>query len=151
MSLSIYGVAKVVSLDQLNSPFYLRVDHRQLYVSDGPTLSIFDLKEFKRLKKFGRQGEGPGEFMVSPTQNLGSFLFDILDNHIIVQTIGKISYFTINGKFVKEIRTSRFGLKPIGEDFVGFGSDGDAEGTPFLTINLYDKKVKVKNAKVEWD
>lgn len=124
-------------LEELLHPFFMRVDDTQLYVSQGPEIMIYSLNNFKLKKRIGRSGEGPGEFRVSPTQNLGSILFDLTDEHIIVYSIGKTSFFKKDGTYMREMRSTRFGLKPIGDRFVGYGFIQD-KGTTFITINMYD-------------
>ena len=141
---AIFTADRIVRLEQQVSPFYLQVDKTQLYISDGPSLSIYDLKTFKLKKKFGKQGEGPGEFIVSPTQNLNSFMFDLLEGKIVVQSIGKISYFTKQGEFMKEIRVSNFGMKPLSDGFVGYGITREQGESPQLTINIYDGQMNMK-------
>jgi hypothetical protein len=42
--------------------FYLEGD--RIYINEGTTISIYSFKNFQLIKKFGRKGEGPKEFIV---------------------------------------------------------------------------------------
>ncbi len=51
---------KVAVFDQLKKPsgFYINSDH--LYIIEFPLIYVYSLKDYHLIKKFGRQGEGPG-------------------------------------------------------------------------------------------
>lgn len=136
---AIYGKqeSRSYELENLLNPFFMRVDKSQLYISQGPEILIYSLSDYKLKKRLGKSGEGPGEFRVSPTQNLGSLLFDVTDEKIIVYSIGKTSFFKKDGSFIQEMRSTRFGLKTIGDNFVGYGFLQD-KGIPFTTISMYN-------------
>ena len=57
---------KTAVLPELQRPNMVLADSKQLYVADGASVLIYSLKDLKLRKKFGRKGEGPGEFKVSP-------------------------------------------------------------------------------------
>ena len=53
---------KITTIPELMGPQFLAVDDSRFYVSEGATVSIFDLKDFHLIKKFGKEGNGPKEF-----------------------------------------------------------------------------------------
>lgn len=114
-----YGVmgglyAGVVPLPDIVRPHYMAVDATQFYICEHEEISIYSLKDFKRIKKFGKKGEGPQEFMSSATVNCQS---DIL----VVDSAGKLSIYSRSGEFRKEIRSPSIlikGFAPAGNDYI---------------------------------
>jgi hypothetical protein len=93
---------KIVPLPQLQKPNTLAVDDNQIYIADGTSLYIYSLKDFSLKKKFGRDGEGPQEFKRK------IYLINIQHDYIVINSLGKVSYFAKNGKFIKEMKTLIF-------------------------------------------
>jgi hypothetical protein len=73
-------------------------DDGNIYVLDGKaaTIKVFD-KNGKYIKSIGRRGEGPGEF-----QSPGGMRI-ISGKEIIVSSIGRLSFFTLRGDFLRQI------------------------------------------------
>ncbi len=44
-------------LPELLRPNGLTIDGEKMYISDGPTVFVYSLKDFKLQKKFGSEGE----------------------------------------------------------------------------------------------
>jgi hypothetical protein len=131
---------KVVNLPQLVNPFSITAEGDKLYITERTTVYIFSAKDFKLLKKFGQQGEGPGEFMTSPGFNITLALHP---DYLVINSPGKLSRFSKQGKFIKE-QKSPFPLpnmQPLGEAFVGF-SLFVVEDVRYLTFYLYDQELK---------
>jgi hypothetical protein len=68
---------------------------------DEATIHKYSMKDFSHVLKFGRKGEGPGEFKWGP-----SIIFQ-KDNLITVSS-DKLSFFTYEGKLIKEKKTPRW-------------------------------------------
>lgn len=134
---------KVASIPQLNRPFYLFVDESQLYITDGPTINIFSLKDYKQVVKFGRAGEGPQEFSLIPRRADGNVNIFIHKDYILANSQGKVSYFTKKGEYVKERRVTSNGVnfQPIGDQFAGEGFD-QTDNTSYNIRNIYDSDFK---------
>ena len=77
---------------------------------------IYSLKDHTLIKKFGGRGEGPMEFMGN---NINLLPYP---DHIIVNSQGKITYWTKAGEFVKEVKCPfAAGVEPCGDAFVSLG------------------------------
>ena len=124
---------KIVPLPQLQKPNALAVDDNQLYIADGTSIYIYSLKDFSLKKKFGRDGEGPKEFKRK------IYVIDIQHDYIVVNSLGKISYFAKDGKFIKEMRTppQHIRFRPLGEKFTGVGTFVEDQ-VMYQGINIYD-------------
>jgi len=60
------------------------------------SIKVFD-KAGKYMKNFGRQGQGPGEFGPPNAMHI------IAGKEIMVSSIGRLSFFTLNGDFLRQI------------------------------------------------
>lgn len=135
---------KVATFPQLNNPFYIIADSEQLYITDGPTINIFSLKDYKLIARFGRLGEGPQEFALIPRRSEGNVNIFVHRDYIMANSVGKVSYFSKNGKFMNERRYNSLGsfFQPLGKQFVGEGFDL-VENKNFNIRNIYDSDFKI--------
>lgn len=128
---------KIVPLPGLFKPNTFAVDDHQIYIADGTSVCIYSLTDFTLKTKFGREGEGPKEFKRK------IYLVDIQQDYITVNSDGKISFFTKEGKFIKEIETPpqhrRF--RPLGKKFTGAGALVD-NNVLYNAINIYGANLK---------
>ncbi len=135
--------AKTIHFPELINPQYIVMDEHKLYIVEGTSISIYELDQFKLIKKFGKKGEGPGEFMPNPQSGRPMFI-DIQTDKIIVTSLGKISFFTKAGKFLKDLKHS-YGsidaIQPLGNGFIGL-SIGPEKNELFRSIVLYDPQLK---------
>lgn len=133
---------KLAVLPEITRPASLSVDDEQFYVTEGAIVHIYSLKDFSYKTKFGKEGEGPQEFKLAPGGQ--GLLVMPYEDCLMINSVGKISYFTKDGKFLKEIMTKKANImgyfQPIGKRFVGFGVSQDQDSqSVFTTINLYDE------------
>ncbi|MCP4155479.1 MAG: hypothetical protein GY757_47585 [bacterium] len=132
---------KVATLGEVLKPVTISVDSTQLYVTEGATVFIYSLKDYKFVKKFGRKGEGPKEFNVGRLP----IIIDVTGDDIFINSLGKVSYYSKDGIFKKEQKLSlqAFFLQPVGGPFLGRSQAFD-NGKVYNTINLYDSELKNK-------
>lgn len=128
---------KVAVLPEINKPdVKLVVGNDRIFVVEGPEVYIYSLKDYRLLKKFGKKGEGPREF-------IGRILVYLHPGKIQVNSIKKISFFTLDGTFLKETRATGGRLfKPLGNRFAGQGNVKE-NGKNYRTLNIFDSKLKV--------
>lgn len=115
----------------------LVVGDDQIYVIEDTTIYIYSLNDYKFKKKFGKAGEGPQEFQ-------GFVVVTPHEDQLLINSIAKISYYTKDGIFKKEQRTSAgIGSNlfyPLKEGFIGSGGSID-KNIHYVTINFYDSKL----------
>ncbi len=137
-----YG-KKLGSLTDVINPYSIMIAGGKLYVVEGPKIYIYSIKNLKLEAKFGNAGEGPSEFKVVPIVNIGNVILDVYPNFLAITSIGKLSYFSTDGKFLKEFRTEhQWGcFKPLGDKFVGRGKiyQGNRK---YNTVKLFDSNFK---------
>lgn len=122
---------KVFSLPAGITPLSMAVEEGRIYIAEeaGPaekvnrSIAIYSLKDFSPLKKFGRRGEGTGEFLYGPRE------FDVLNGSIWAKDDRKINVFSRDGVFQKEIpfppqiMFMEYQLLPVGQNYVTFPID----------------------------
>lgn len=134
---------KTAPMPELQRPENIVIDQGQILITEFPNVYVYSLKDFSFIVKFGKAGEGPKEFFqyvriqIDPDQ----------PQYILVNSHMKMSYFTRDGKFVKEIRSKGDSAanvyKPVGENFVAYGQYRDEEAKKnYQTINLHDSNMK---------
>lgn len=134
---SLVSMGKVVPLTDLVKPHKIAVDENQIYIAEKAAVYIYSLKDFQLKKKFGKEGEGPQEFKRRIIR------MNIQPDYIFLNSAGKVSYFTKDGTFIKELRTISpdMRLKPFGKGFVG-GRTLAENNTLYFFIGIYDANLK---------
>jgi len=137
-SFSTHGI-KVTVLKEIKQPKTIAVDATQLYIAENATVYIYSLEDFKLIKNFGRKGQGPQEFQTYPHIPIS---IDVSTDKLIVSSIRKVSYFTRQGEFLKEVRALSLALylQPLGDGFLG-RSHVSYGGFNHAVVNIYDGKL----------
>ena len=128
--------ADPVVLEDLVRPETLTVGGGRIFVTEGAKVYLFDLETLKPIRTFGRSGEGPQEFKIYP---VGSEAVILHGGLALVNSIGKVSWVTLDGEFRREVGTkypfARF--KPLCGGYVGSGEDVQNR-IYFQTVHIYD-------------
>ena len=133
---------QVVPLPDLLNPELVRVDENQMYITEDANIFIYSLKDFRLLKKFGKRGEGPQEFLTG--SGVAMMWLEIQADDLFIHTMNKISYFSKQGMFIKEKKINMaFApvLKPIETRFVGVGFPSE-KGIRYWTFNIYNSNLE---------
>lgn len=141
MGQAIYG--KVVGvLPELMKPTSISVGDNRLYVSQEATVFIYDLQTLKFIKKFGKAGQGPGEFAVFPGLPLTVI---VRDKDIQVNSANRITFFTKDGEYIKMIKsksgTFTLAHQPVGKDNYVAISIFQENEIGYFSVNLYDAEM----------
>ncbi len=135
--MSVYA-DKPVTLPEILKPVAIAADDEQLYVAEKVTVYVYSLKDYKLIKKFGRRGRGPGEFIR---------IRDLVpqDDSLLVTSIGDVYFFSKDGTYKKMLRTSAYTLYflPIGDKFVSIGIHHEKD-TTYDVIRLFNSSLKVE-------
>ncbi|MCK4944015.1 MAG: hypothetical protein KAS65_10575 [Candidatus Aminicenantes bacterium] len=128
---------KVATFTDILKPGRMVIEDDQIYITEDTTVYIYSSQDYRFIKKFGKAGEGPREFLrfviVIPHQD-----------HLIINSFGKISLYTREGEFIKEIKASggiNFNYQPLGKNYVGVSISLE-DNTRYESINLYDSQLK---------
>jgi len=146
--------AEPVLLKEIERPDSLHVDRTRLYVTQGPEIFVYGLEGFRPETRFGKRGEGPGEFKISPNEALH---INVQSERILVDSFGRISLFTKAGRFLEEHKTPYpvpTYIKPAGDLYVAMGyTDIDrGKNRRRLSIDILDSRFqKVREISHAWD
>ena len=139
VSMTLWGEKKA-ELPELKQPKTLAVDDTQLYVTESASILIYSLKDYKLVRKFGKEGQGPQEFQTLPHVPV---TVDVSTDLLIAASIRKISYFTKQGEYIDEVRGVNLALNLrlcTGDRFMAW-SQAKTEGVTYNTITLFDAKL----------
>jgi hypothetical protein len=107
--------------EQYKYPSILSIDSQNLYIikPEDMLVNIYTGKDIKFVAKFGGKGEGPGEFRVIQG-------FQVYEDFIFVNSMGKNSYFSKQGDLQKETRFPPHLIPcyPLGNQFVTYEFSG---------------------------
>ncbi len=119
LSVSSIGATKIIPLD-LFKPFRIRCDGEKIFIGQEAMIYVYSAKDYKLLSKFGKAGEGPQEFKLLPEFSPD---FDVDSDVLVAFSIGKVSLFTKEGKFLDEKKIVGGGTfqfyREMGDRFVG--------------------------------
>lgn len=133
--------SKTWILEDLLKPEILVMDKTQMYITQEASIFIYSLKDFKLIKKIGKPGEGPEEFLIM--RSFGGIFPNVQTENIIVNSFGKLSWFTKDGKFIKEMKMPTYrivGILPFGKNFVGI-FPLKVNQKYWMVLNLYDNRL----------
>jgi hypothetical protein len=129
---------KIANFPKVNKPYQFEVYGDDIYIGEKSTISIYSLKDFSLTKKFGRNGEGPGEFKTFP-------MIKVFPKYLVVNNFTKWLLFSRKGKFIKEKRDTLFKLFifPVGSNYVATTLDPNPKLKNYpKVVSLLDKNLE---------
>ncbi|MGD2086460.1 MAG: 6-bladed beta-propeller [Candidatus Aminicenantes bacterium] len=122
---------EIVPLPELTRPSKIQVDGDEIFVVNNRyNIIIYSLKDFKLKNQFGKKGEGPGEFKYS-------FKLSIRPDFIFVDSQDRISWFSREGKFLKQKN------KPIKSSYIPFRNKFIVKSTQFLSYQVHKTELGI--------
>jgi len=130
--------AHVHPLPEVDFPHSMCVDGNNLFVTGKSRIWRYRLPN-QLVREFGKKGEGPGEFM--EFTDMGLEVYSI-KNQIAVASNGRLSWFSDNAEFVREIRTGG-GLHfcPVNDHYVAIRIKTQA-GRMVNVVTLFDRELQ---------
>ena len=133
---------RIVPMPDVLNPETISMDNKQLYITENANVYIYSLKDFKLIRKFGKAGSGPKEFLVNAQSRL---FLDSQGKNLLISSQLKVSTFSKKGDYIKENRTA--GLftgffRPIGDQFAGTRLIIE-NNVMNVAVHLYSKDFKV--------
>ncbi len=142
-SISLGGKTKIFPLPDLMKPEHPPLfDKTQMYIIEGTSVYIYSLTDFKLIEKFGKKGEGPKEFMLD--SQLATLFLTVYTNDIVIESFGKLSWYTKDGTYKKEFKLPNplvTEIQPFGSHFIGEQFAVGEERRQLL--NLYDHQFNI--------
>ncbi len=138
------GIAETkVLLKDLINPDSIKLDEKNIYITDNATIHIYSIDDLKLKSQFGKIGEGPGEFLGNARTTRAPLDISLTKDYIIVYSYNKVSYFDKAGSFIKELRPQdrSTNFKPLGTGYAGRLMVAGKK-MRYRTLNIYDSKLK---------
>lgn len=138
VSVSLLCGKQVAELKEVIKPDMVLTQNGKLYVLEKTSIFIYSLKNFRLIKKFGREGEGPMEFVARPFGPPMSLSFH--SGQLVVNSNNKLSYFTPEGKYIKEEKAPPnavfFKAK---QGYLGVGAAVAEDNRVYICFRLFDQ------------
>lgn len=128
--------ATVLELPEIINPDSITIDNDLIYITDFPSVYIYSLKDYRLIKKFGRKGEGPKEW-------LRYALLSLHENYLVISDQNKMLFFSTTGEYIKEIKAKSiiyWGGRPTPNGFIAKNRTTEKD-FQYNTIWLYDKNL----------
>ncbi len=127
---------KLGVLKDVQVPESFMVSQEEVLILEGATVLVFSLPDLSLKRRFGREGQGPGEVMVTPW--LSNLLY-VFPDRILIDSVNKMVEYSREGKFIKEVRRSEqfTQMMPVSDYFV-------------VRKRLQDPKEKMQYSTVSW-
>jgi len=105
-------------LEGILKPSVIDIQKDRLFVMDTEQVRIYSMKDLSLIISIGKRGEGPGEYKIHPDIPLSLKAFD---DFLVVESIDKLSYFSSDGRYLKEKRKPPMLLRvsQIGTNYIG--------------------------------
>jgi len=131
-----FGILKgSETIPGLNNPKNMIVHKNRIYIADFPKIKVFDAGSLGKISEFGKKGEGPGEF-------INYTYLEVAGNRLVIDSMGKHSYYTPDGVFIKEKKFKAGGrYKILGKNYASYGMTQDGK-TAWQTVNILDRNLQ---------
>jgi hypothetical protein len=137
---------KILTLTEFKKPSFIAIAYEKIYITDQDSIHIFSADKPKFIKRFGKEGEGPGEFLITWGNRHMTLSIYPHRQKLAIANITKLSFFSPMGEFDSEKKTEVYMTPiPIGSSYVS-SSSFTKNDMPYMTIAIFDQSVKrVKN------
>lgn len=136
---------KIATFSDIVNPDNFIISGDRLYLSEDAVISIYSMKDFTLLKKFGKEGEGPQEFFINRARGWDMIQLFINNGQLVVNSSGtRFSYFTRDGVFLREVRMPLgYGvIEPFGDNYLATRFKTVENGDTHHMVVLYDSQYK---------
>ena len=111
-----FGI-KVKEMEEILRVDMMATDGKKLYVLDNFTIHVYSLKNYELVTRFGKKGNGPGEFNPNFVNRIA---LQLDKDNVILNTVRKIAYFSKKGKLLEEkiIPFLCVQIVPLGSNYI---------------------------------
>jgi len=139
-----------VPIPELSRPAILLVSEGRMFILERTTIYIYSLPDLKLQKTFGRKGEGPSEFITQPYGPPMSM--SLKDGQLAVNSMNKLSFFTLEGKFIRMVRTNpNMVFYPFQDRYIAVGPVTGERTLPLVSFQLMDSGFKLDKILLKTD
>jgi len=88
-------------LPEILEPDGFQVSGNEVFILEGATVYVFDLPSLSLKRRFGREGQGPGEVEITPWL---SNTLRVFPDQAIIDSVNKLVVYTRKGELIREKR-----------------------------------------------
>jgi len=127
-----------IELPGVLKPHLIEIENNHLFVVEKTSIFIFSLSDSQLLKKFGRQGEGPGELKGYVSS------IEIQPDYILINSMGRLSWFSRGGTFLKQQTDTSLGhnYKILGNRYAAMRMIR-GKAAIYFSISIINSKLKI--------
>jgi hypothetical protein len=131
---------KIKTLSELTNPHKIIVDGDELFIEEFPKLYIYSTKDFTLKHSFGKEGEGPGEFL--RRSGYARLNITVKKDLIFVESNGRLTFFSKNGKYLRQLNCAAAGylFKPLSNGNLLGHRDVGETNTLLKTLNIFNNR-----------
>jgi len=128
---------QIIPLPDLLEPIAIEVTETSIYIPEKSVISVYSRQDFGPARRFGKQGEGPGEFRYPP-------YITAYPEYLLINNSSKIMFYSHQGEFIKEIKLPfsynywAWPLLTAGENYVANMLEITPQGEVFHVFRIYD-------------
>ncbi|MBN1224790.1 MAG: hypothetical protein JXB23_16200 [Candidatus Aminicenantes bacterium] len=129
---------KIGILEGIFKPAGVAVRAGEVFILEGATVFVFSIDDLRLLRKFGREGQGPGEVEITPW--LENVLY-VFDDYVVIDSVNKVVTYSLSGTLIKELRRSQqfTQMIPVEKNYTAKKRMFDAgKNMQYSTINWCD-------------
>jgi hypothetical protein len=129
---------KKLTFTELVNPHKIIVEGDEIIIEEFPKIYVYSVKDFKLKHSFGKEGEGPGEFL----KRSGYVRLNITVNKdlIFIESNGRLTFFSRQGEYIRQLNSAASGylFKPLPNGKLVAHKNVVAANTPYKTLNLFN-------------
>jgi hypothetical protein len=130
------------AIPDIYKPDSITVSENYIYITQDVEVFIYSKKDMKLIKKFGQAGEGPREFKKLALPWFPSISLYLTDDKLLVNSIGKISFFSKEGEFINETPTgNQARYIPVGDKYIYMYFTAE-DKVDYIAADLLDANLK---------
>ena len=129
---------RIVRFPELIDPHEIIAEGEEIIIEDFPKIFVYSLEDFKLKYTFGKEGEGPGEFL--KRSGYVRLHITVHKNLIFIESNGRLTFFSRKGEYIRQLNSAANGylFKPLVNGKLVAHKDIAVANTVHKTLNLFN-------------
>lgn len=141
------GGETIANFSEPINPTQLHVNNQHIYVVDFPFVYIYSRTDYTLKAKIGGEGEGPKQFHYFPgslVDQKDAFKISVNSEKMIVSSQGKVTFYSKDGVYEKELRTQHrhdHQFYPVQNKFLGLTARRGPDNIFYIRLHVYNDRL----------
>lgn len=111
---------KLAVFSELDQPQRLVMDDQRIFITQQHEVFVYSRTTGRLEKRFGRRGEGPGEFRIA-SGGIANLEINVQSDKIIITSLNRVGFFSKSGRHVMDVNRVKVNLlTPLESGFAGY-------------------------------